>query len=112
MTDVAYLCHNRGSVHEVESIRQNLILDLRTAASYELSGQHRLLNPGVRFLRWSMTRGLARVLWPGHSSHPRLAWDRRLGREPAAPSVLTFLISRGSLRRATRIEPVSALRCQ
>jgi hypothetical protein len=38
-TDVAYLCNNCGSVHEVESIRENLILDLRTAASYELSGQ-------------------------------------------------------------------------
>jgi hypothetical protein len=28
MTDVAYLCHNCGSVHEVESVRENLILDL------------------------------------------------------------------------------------
>jgi hypothetical protein len=37
--DVAYLCHNCGSLHEVESIRENLILDLRTAASCELSEQ-------------------------------------------------------------------------
>jgi hypothetical protein len=67
MTDVAYQCHNCGSVHEVESIRQNLILDLRAAASYELSGQHRMLNPRARFLRWRMTRGLAQVLWPRYS---------------------------------------------
>jgi len=45
MTDVAYLCHNCGSVHEMESIRENLILDLRTAASYELSSQLRTVQP-------------------------------------------------------------------
>jgi hypothetical protein len=77
MTDVAYLCHNCGSVNEVESIRQNLILDLRTAASYELSGPHRILNPRARFLRWRMTRGLAEALWPRYSHHPPLAWGRR-----------------------------------
>jgi len=55
MTDVAYLCQNCGSVHEVESVRQNLILDLRTAASYELSGQRGMLDPRARFLRWRMT---------------------------------------------------------
>jgi hypothetical protein len=85
MTDVAYLCHNCGSAHEVESIRQNLILDLRTSASYELSGQHRILNPRARFLRWRMTRGLARALWPGYSHHPRLAWVRWLAPGPTAP---------------------------
>jgi hypothetical protein len=87
MTDVAYLCHNCGSVHEVESIRQNLILDLRTAASYELSGQHRILNPRARFLRWRMTRGLVHALWPGYSRHPRLARRRRLAAGP--PAALT-----------------------
>jgi hypothetical protein len=85
MTDVAYLCHNCGSVHEVESIRQNLILDLRTAAGYELSGQHRSLNPRARFLRWRMTRGLAQALWPWYSHHPRLAWGRRLAPGATAP---------------------------
>jgi hypothetical protein len=65
MTDVAYLCHNCGSVHEIESIRENLVLDLRTAASYELSGQRGMLSPRVRFLRWRVARGLARALWPG-----------------------------------------------
>jgi hypothetical protein len=73
MTDVAYLCHNCGSVHEVESIRENLMLDLRTAASYELSGHRGMLDPRVRFLRWRMTWSLAQALWPdyGHHSRPR-----------------------------------------
>jgi hypothetical protein len=84
MTDVAYQCHNCGSVHEVESIRQDLILDLRTAASYELSGQDRILNPRARFLRWRMTRSLAQALWPGYSHQPRMAWGRRLASGPTA----------------------------
>ena len=85
MTDVAYLCHNCGSVHEVESIRENLILDLRAAASYGLSGQRGMLNSRARFLRWRMAWGLAQALWPGHSHHPRLAWARRLVQGPPAP---------------------------
>jgi hypothetical protein len=72
MTDVAYLCHNCGSVHEVESIRENLILDLRAAASYEMSGHRGVLNARRRFLRWRMARGLARALWPGNACQPRL----------------------------------------
>jgi hypothetical protein len=84
MIDVAYQCHNCGSVHEAESIRQNLILDLRSAASYELSGQDRVLNPRVRFLRWRMARSLARALWPRYSHDPRMAWGRRLTPEPTA----------------------------
>ncbi len=78
MTDVAYLCHNCGSVHELESIRENLTLDLRTAASCEPSGQRGLLGPRARFLRWRMTRGLARALWPDYSEHPPLARSLRL----------------------------------
>jgi hypothetical protein len=66
MTDVAYLCHNCGSVHEVESIRENLMLDLRTAASYELSANRGILGRRARFLRWRMTWGLARALWPDY----------------------------------------------
>jgi hypothetical protein len=77
MTDVAYQCHNCGSVHEVESVRQNLILDLRTAASYELSGQHRILSPRVCFLRWRATRGLARALWPGYPAPPAMTMISR-----------------------------------
>lgn len=85
MTEVAYQCHNCGSVHEVESIRQNLILDLRIAASYELSRQHRILNPRARFLRWHMARRLAQALWPRYAHHPRLVWGRRLALGPTAP---------------------------
>lgn len=85
MTDVAYLCHNCGSVHEVESIRENLILDLRAAASYGLSGQRGMPDPRARFLRWRMAWGLAQALWPGNSHHPRLAWARRLVQGPPAP---------------------------
>jgi hypothetical protein len=85
MTDVAYRCNNCGSVHGVESIRQNLILDLRTAASYELSGQRVIVNPRARFLRWRMTWGLARALCPGYSHHPHLAWGRRRALGQPAP---------------------------
>jgi hypothetical protein len=85
MTDVAYVCHNCGSVHEVESIRQNLILDLRTAASYDLPGPHQNLNPRAHFLRWRMSRALAHALWLGYSHQPRLASGRRLAPKPPAP---------------------------
>ena len=84
MTDVAYLCHNCGSVHGVESIRENLILDLRTAASYEPSGHRGMLGPRARVLRWRMTWGLARALWPEYPRHPWLAWGRRLQQEPVS----------------------------
>ncbi len=77
MTDVAYLCHNCGSVHEVESIRENLILNLRTAASYQLSKQRGMLDARPRFLRLRMTWGLAQALWPKYSQHPRRARARR-----------------------------------
>ena len=86
MTDVAYLCNNCGSVHEVESIRENLILDLRTAASYELSGHRGMRDTRTRFLRWRMTWGLAQALWPRYSPHPRLAGRRRTQGQPAAAS--------------------------
>jgi hypothetical protein len=85
MTDVAYLCHNCGSVHEVESIRENLILDLRTAGSYELSGHRGMLHPLARFVRKRMARGLARALWPSPSDHPRPASAPWLAGGPAAP---------------------------
>ncbi len=72
MTDVAYRCHNCGSVHEVKSIQANLLLDLRTAASYQLSVQRGMLDPRARFLRLRMTWGLARALWPGYPHRPPL----------------------------------------
>jgi len=87
VTDVAYLCHNCGGVHEVESIRENLILDLRTAASYEQSGQRGMPERRARFVRWRKARGLAKALWPEHSHHPRLAWGRwRMQGQPALVS--------------------------
>ena len=85
MTDVAYQCHNCGSVHEVESIRENLILDLRAAASYGLSGQRGMRDPRARFLRWRMTWGLVQALWPGYAHQPRLSWARRLVQRPPGP---------------------------
>ncbi len=65
MTDVAYQCHNCGSVHEVESIRENLILDLRAAASYGHSGQRGMPDPRARFPRWRMTGAWCRPSGPG-----------------------------------------------
>jgi hypothetical protein len=85
MTDVAYLCHNCGSMHEVESIRENLILNLRAAASYQLSKQRGMLEPRLRFLRWRMTWGLARALWPTYSQHPRRDQAPRPMPGPPAP---------------------------
>ena len=85
MRDVAYLCGNCGSVHDVEPVRKNLILDLCTAGSYELSGQSGMLDPRARFLRRRMLRGLAWALWPGYSHHPGPAWGRRLVQRPPAP---------------------------
>jgi hypothetical protein len=82
MTDVAYLCHNCGSVHEVESIRENLMLDLRAAASYGPSGQRGMTDPRARFLRWRMAWGLAQALWPRYSHRRCLAWARRLVQGP------------------------------
>ena len=97
MTDVAYRCHNCGHVHEVESIRANLLLDLRTAASYELSVRRGMLDPRARFLRWRMTWGMAQALWPGYPHHPPLPWGRRLvqrpvGQRPACPAGRGFEI--------------------
>ena len=88
MTDVAYLCHNCGTLHEVESIRESLILDLRTAASYELSGHRGILGPRTRFLRWRMTKSLARALWPAYSRRPRLTWGRRLVHDRPRPNLI------------------------
>lgn len=85
MTDVAYLCHNCGSVHEVESIRQSLILDLRPAASYELSGRRGMLDPRGHFLRSRLTLGLARALWPRYSDRPRLARGHQQAQAQPAP---------------------------
>jgi hypothetical protein len=104
MTDVAYLCHNCGSVHEVESIRQSLILDLRPAASYELSGRLGLMDPRARFLRSRLTLGLARALWPRYSARPRPArGDRQAQGQPAPVSDRPDPGRRATGRRDARV---------
>jgi hypothetical protein len=102
MTDVAYLCHNCGTVHEVETIRESLILDLRTAASYELSGHPGILGPRTRFLRWRMTKGLARALWPAHARRPRLTRGRRLVHDRPRPDLIAPSIAEPQQVAATR----------
>jgi len=72
-------------VHEVESIRENLILDLNTAASYERSGHRGTLDLRMPFLRWRMALGLAKALWPGSSHRRRLAHIPSTARVPPAP---------------------------
>ncbi len=92
MTDVAYLRRNCG-VHEVESIRQNLMLVL--VKSTPVADRH--------FPCWQPTSGTDAGAAPGHRARrapPRLA---RL--------LLTLLVIRGPLRSATRIQHGSALRC-
>jgi hypothetical protein len=71
MTDIAYRCHHCGSMHEAESIRQNLYLNQRPIASYEPS-KNRFMNASSElFLRWRITKHMARALWPKnpHQSH-------------------------------------------
>ena len=105
MTDVAYLCHNCGTVHEVESIRESLILDLRTAASHELSGHRGILGPRTRFPRWRMTKGLARALWPAYSHHPRLTWGRRLAQTTGRARPDRPVHCRAAMVAAMRAQP-------
>ena len=73
MTDMAYLCHNCGSMHEVESIRENLMLDLRTAASYDVPEPRGLLHTRDLILRWRMARAMASALGPGKPPTNRAA---------------------------------------
>lgn len=63
MADISYHCHHCGSVHELESIRDNLYLNRRSVASYAFPSQlpagHRV---GVLRLRLAM--GIAKALLP------------------------------------------------
>jgi hypothetical protein len=86
MTDIAYRCHDCGSVHEVASIRENL-LDLRAVASYELSGRRGMIDARERFRRWRMTQGIIRALWPGY---PESAAPRLESSSPAPGSLRVF----------------------
>jgi len=58
MTDIAYRCHNCGSVHEAESIRQNLVLDRQALASYEDLGRVRRV-----LARRRAVQRITRALW-------------------------------------------------
>lgn len=69
MTDISYHCHHCGSVHELESIRDNLYLNRRSVSSYAFPLQppvgHRA---GV--LRLKLAMGIAKALFP---RYPRSA---------------------------------------
>jgi hypothetical protein len=93
MRDVPYLCRNCGGAHEIESIRQNLMLDLVTTA----------LVADRAFPCWQPTGGTDAGAAP----------EQRARRTPPclARLLLTLLVIRGPLRSATRIPHGSALRC-
>lgn len=67
MTDIAYLRHQRGSVHDVESIQESLILDARGCQLRTVPAPWHQRSP-QRFVRWRTTRGFVQVLWPGISA--------------------------------------------
>lgn len=72
MADISYRCHHCGSVHEVESIRENLYLDQRSVASYAFPWW-RHLGDGGSIVRWRLARDIAQALWP---RYPRGAQQR------------------------------------
>jgi len=63
MADISYRCHSCGSVHEVESIRENLYVDQRSVASYPGLVRRPLRDYGA-MARWRLARGIAAALWP------------------------------------------------
>jgi hypothetical protein len=67
MADITYRCHHCGSVHEVEAIRQNLYLDQRSIASYELARPGN--SCGIPRLRLACR--LAVALWPRYPPRAR-----------------------------------------
>lgn len=69
MADISYRCHNCGSVHEVEAIRENLYLDQRSIASYAV-GRLQTYSAIPRLL---LARRLATALWPPHPRGAREA---------------------------------------
>jgi hypothetical protein len=64
MPDVAYRCHHCGSVHEAESIRENLYLDQRPISSYAPTSVVGLRLLGRLLLRWRISSAVAKALWP------------------------------------------------
>lgn len=63
MADISYHCHHCGSVHEVESIRENLYLNQRSIASYAFPWG-RQAYPRAGIVRWRIARDIAKALWP------------------------------------------------
>jgi len=63
MADISYHCHHCGSVHEVESIRENLYVNQRSIASYAYRWRHHA-GPGAGIARWRIARDIAKALWP------------------------------------------------
>lgn len=68
MTDIAYLSHKRGGVHDMESYPGEP--DSRPARDCQLRTVPAPWQPRSprRFLRWRMTRGFAQAPWPGISA--------------------------------------------
>ena len=58
MADISYRCHHCGSIHEVESIRENLYLNQRSIDSYVLPRRRRL-GDSRGLLRWLLGRRIA-----------------------------------------------------
>jgi len=63
MADISYRCHSCGSVHEVESIRENLYVDQRSVASYGSFFRHPSRDYRA-MARWRLARGISAALWP------------------------------------------------
>jgi hypothetical protein len=63
MADMSYRCHHCGSIHEIESIRENLYVNQRSVASYALPWRRgRADFRGMA--RWLLARRIAMALWP------------------------------------------------
>ena len=70
MADISYRCHHCGSIHEVESIRENLYVNQRSVASYAVPWQRRI-GDFRGMARWLLARRIAGALWPRYPRGPR-----------------------------------------
>ncbi len=86
MTGVGGLYQNCGSVHEVDSVREDLILDLRTAVGYELPWQRGMLDPRARFLHWRMTGSGPGCAGTAGRTPPALMPSGSAGARPCRPA--------------------------
>jgi hypothetical protein len=68
MADISYHCHHCGSVHELESIRDNLYLNRRSVSSYAFPLQPSLGHRAM--LQLKLAIGIAKALFP---RYPRSA---------------------------------------